>query len=161
VLHQGYKCFDPVLIANCEKRLGKAAFGENQNLYIERTHLFFNAPIVKLEFHTYLIESIKIDLSTGTTADFNLFQMHDLLFLFTPSLDQMFLLNKVRVRHKSLTALNKIFQSYWIQGEWLFGYKQGHFYIQILKSKILLYFLSKEISPKFRFFKYRFLKSSC
>ena len=34
VLYQGYKSFDPVLFANCEKRLGKAAFGENQNLYI-------------------------------------------------------------------------------------------------------------------------------
>lgn len=40
VLYQGYKSFDPVLIANCEKRLGKAAFGENQNLYIERTQSF-------------------------------------------------------------------------------------------------------------------------
>ena len=40
VLYQGYKSFDPVLFANCEKRLGKAAFGENQNLYIERTHFF-------------------------------------------------------------------------------------------------------------------------
>ena len=108
MLYQGYKSFDPVLIANCEKRLGKAAFGENQNLYIERTHLFYNAQIVKLESHTYLIESKKSIclLETGTTADSNLFQMHDLLFLFTPSLDQMFLLNKVRVRHKSLTALN-------------------------------------------------------
>ena len=40
VLYQGYKSFDPVLIANCEKRLGKAAFGENQNLYVERTQSF-------------------------------------------------------------------------------------------------------------------------